>query len=169
MSTTRTPEQNGVVKRRNRTLFEAARTMLSPAKVPLFFWAESIATACFTYNRSLGILLSQELTSQENVPQADETVTTSNELDLLFSLMFDELLNGTTPVVSKSSAVNAADAPNKRQQQNTTLSTSTTVAVDTPPLKIQTTPVTTSQAPTQAPTVTATKNNNQAKTQKENA
>ncbi|GJY17409.1 retrovirus-related pol polyprotein from transposon TNT 1-94 [Tanacetum coccineum] len=37
----------------------------------------------------------------------------SNELDLLFSLMFDELLNGTTQVVSKSSVVNAVDAPDK--------------------------------------------------------
>ncbi|GKF78989.1 putative ribonuclease H-like domain-containing protein, partial [Tanacetum coccineum] len=36
MSTARTPEQNGVVERRNRTLVEAARTMLSAAKVPLF-------------------------------------------------------------------------------------------------------------------------------------
>nr|GFB19571.1 integrase, catalytic region, zinc finger, CCHC-type, peptidase aspartic, catalytic [Tanacetum cinerariifolium] len=44
----RTPEQNGVIKRRNRKLVEAARTMLSAAKVPLFFWAEAIATACFT-------------------------------------------------------------------------------------------------------------------------
>nr|GFA35434.1 copia protein [Tanacetum cinerariifolium] len=51
----RTPEQNGVVERRNRTLVEAARTMLSAAKVPLFFWAEVIATACFTQNRSLVI------------------------------------------------------------------------------------------------------------------
>ncbi|GKG23831.1 hypothetical protein Tco_0391867, partial [Tanacetum coccineum] len=50
--------------------------------------------------------------SQENVPQAAETVTTSNELDFLFSPMFDELLNGTTQVVSKSSAVTIADAPN---------------------------------------------------------
>ncbi|GJU88376.1 retrovirus-related pol polyprotein from transposon TNT 1-94 [Tanacetum coccineum] len=107
--------------------------------------------------------------SQENVPQAAETVTTSNELDLLFSLMFDELLNGTTPVVSKSSAVTTADAPNQRQQQHTTPSTSTTVAADTPPLNIQTTPETTSQAPTQAPIVTATENINQAKTNKENA
>nr|GEW36616.1 hypothetical protein [Tanacetum cinerariifolium] len=49
----RTPEQNGVVKRRNRTLVEAAQTMLSAAKVPLFFWAEAIATTCFTQNRSL--------------------------------------------------------------------------------------------------------------------
>ncbi|GJS11629.1 retrovirus-related pol polyprotein from transposon TNT 1-94 [Tanacetum coccineum] len=54
-STARTPEQNGVVERQNRTLVEAARTMLSAAKVPLFFWAEAIATACFTQNRSLVI------------------------------------------------------------------------------------------------------------------
>ncbi|GJU94566.1 retrovirus-related pol polyprotein from transposon TNT 1-94 [Tanacetum coccineum] len=51
--------------------------------------------------------------SQENVPQAAETVTTSNELDLLFSLMFNELLNGTTIIVLKSSTVTAADAPNQ--------------------------------------------------------
>ncbi|GKE78323.1 retrovirus-related pol polyprotein from transposon TNT 1-94 [Tanacetum coccineum] len=197
--------------------------MLSATKIPLFFWAEAIATTCFTQNRSLVIprhektpyhiinaqkpsvkffyifgslcyivrdgenldkmkekgdacifvgystqsdhvssdpvpqgpttvleqdSLSPRPQSQENVPQVAETVTTSNELDLLFSLMFDELLNGTTPVVSKSSAVHAADAPNKRQQQHTTPSTSTTVAADTPPLNIQTTPETTSQAPT---------------------
>nr|GFC19047.1 retrovirus-related Pol polyprotein from transposon TNT 1-94 [Tanacetum cinerariifolium] len=54
-SVARTPKQNGVVKRRNRTLVKAARTMLSAAKVPLFFWAEAIATACFTQNRSLVI------------------------------------------------------------------------------------------------------------------
>nr|GEV85960.1 hypothetical protein [Tanacetum cinerariifolium] len=55
MSVAQTPKQNGVVKRRNRTLVEVARTMLSVAKVPLFFWAEAIATACFTQNRSLVI------------------------------------------------------------------------------------------------------------------
>nr|GEW05387.1 hypothetical protein [Tanacetum cinerariifolium] len=47
-SVARTPEQNGIVERQNRTLVEAARTMLSAAKVPLFFWVEAIATACFT-------------------------------------------------------------------------------------------------------------------------
>nr|GEY48544.1 retrovirus-related Pol polyprotein from transposon TNT 1-94 [Tanacetum cinerariifolium] len=54
-SIARTPKQNGVVERRNRTLVKAARTMLSTAKVPLFFWAETIATTCFTKNRSLVI------------------------------------------------------------------------------------------------------------------
>nr|GEX24727.1 putative Gag-Pol polyprotein [Tanacetum cinerariifolium] len=103
--------------------------------------------------------------SQENIPQTTETVTTANELDLLISLMFDGLLNGTTQLVSKSSAVTTADATNQCLQQHITLSTSATVATDTPSLNIQTTPGTTSQAPT----VTATENINQAKTNKENA
>ncbi|GJY37793.1 retrovirus-related pol polyprotein from transposon TNT 1-94 [Tanacetum coccineum] len=267
-STARTPEQNGVVKRWNRTLVEAARTMLSAAKVPLFFWAEAIATTCFTQNRSLVIprhektpyhiingrkpsvkffhifgslcyivkdgknldkmkekgdacifvrystksraymvfnkrtriivetihvnfdelsqmasdhissdpilqcpttalehvSLSHGPQSQENVPQAAETVTTSNELDLLFSLMFDELLNGTTPVVSMSFAVTTADAPDKCQQQHITSSSTTTVDADAPPLNIQTTPQTTNQAPTHVPTVSATENIIQAET-----
>ncbi|GKD52920.1 hypothetical protein Tco_1286307 [Tanacetum coccineum] len=106
---------------------------------------------------------------QENVPHLAKTITTSNELDLLFSLMFDELLNGTTPVVSKSLAVTTADALNQRQQQHITPYTSTTVAADTHLLNIQTTLETTSQAPTQAPTVTAIENINQAKTSKEYA
>ncbi|GJR57417.1 retrovirus-related pol polyprotein from transposon TNT 1-94 [Tanacetum coccineum] len=272
-STARTLEQNDVVERRNRTLVETAQTMPSAAKVPLFFWAEAIATTCFTQNCSLVIPrhektpyhiingrkpsvkffhifsslcyiirdgenldkmkekgdscifvgystqsrsyrvynkrtkvivetihvnfdefpqmasdhvssdhvpqcpttalehanLSTGPQSQENFPHSAKIVTTSNELDLLFSLMFDELLNGTTPVVSKSSAVTATDAPNQRQQQNTTPSTSTTVAADIPPLNIQTTPETKNQAPTQAPSVTAIENINQAKTDKENA
>nr|GEX93871.1 retrovirus-related Pol polyprotein from transposon TNT 1-94 [Tanacetum cinerariifolium] len=54
-STARTPEQNDVVKRRSRTLVEVARTMLSATKVPLFFWAEAIATSCFTEKHSLVI------------------------------------------------------------------------------------------------------------------
>ncbi|GKB30708.1 retrovirus-related pol polyprotein from transposon TNT 1-94 [Tanacetum coccineum] len=47
------PQQNGVVERRNRTLMEAARTMLIFVKAPLFLWAEAVATACYTLNRSL--------------------------------------------------------------------------------------------------------------------
>nr|GEZ59665.1 retrovirus-related Pol polyprotein from transposon TNT 1-94 [Tanacetum cinerariifolium] len=189
--------------------------MLSAAKVPLFFWAEAIATACFTQNRSLVMprhektlyhiingrkpsvkffhifgsicyivrdgenldkikekgdecifvgysnqsrayrvfnkrtrvimesihvnfnelpqMASDQLSSdlvpecqtmalnhdslspviqrQANVPQADTTETTSNELDLLFSPMFDKLLNGSSKIVSKPSVVSTADAP----------------------------------------------------------
>nr|GFC06809.1 hypothetical protein [Tanacetum cinerariifolium] len=243
-SVARTPEQNGVVERRNRTLVEAARTMLSATNVPLFFWVEAIATACFTQNRSLVIprhektpyhiineqkpsikffhifgsvcyivrdgenldkmkekgnecifvgystqsrayrvfnkrtrvimesihvnfdelpqmastMASVQISSdpapecqtmvlehgslspgrncQENVSHRDKTGTTSNELDLLFSLMFDELLTGSTKVVSNSSAVSAADAPNQRQQPTTPLNNHSTPAptCQTPPI-----------------------------------
>nr|GEU76369.1 putative reverse transcriptase, RNA-dependent DNA polymerase [Tanacetum cinerariifolium] len=154
-SVAQTPEQNGVDEIQNRTLVEAARTMLSAAKVPLLFWAEAISTACFTQNRCLVIprhektpyhiindrkssvkslqnhvssdpepecqrtalehdSLCPGLQCPENVTQADRTVTTSNEMDLLFSLMFDELLNASSKVVSKSSVVTTADAPNQQ-------------------------------------------------------
>nr|GFD30729.1 integrase, catalytic region, zinc finger, CCHC-type, peptidase aspartic, catalytic [Tanacetum cinerariifolium] len=52
-SAARTPQQNGVVERRNRTLVKAASTMLTFANLPLFLWAEAIAKACFTQNRSI--------------------------------------------------------------------------------------------------------------------
>nr|GEU49716.1 hypothetical protein [Tanacetum cinerariifolium] len=93
--------------------------------------------------------------SQENVPLADETVTTSlNELDMLFSPMFDEYFNGATSVVSKPSVVSIVDASDNRQQPNTTPYTSTTIDADTTQLNIQTTPKHT----TPEPTVTATEN-----------
>nr|GEY32391.1 hypothetical protein [Tanacetum cinerariifolium] len=49
----RSPQQNGFVERRNRTLIEAARTMLIYAQAPLFLRAEAMVTACFTQNRSI--------------------------------------------------------------------------------------------------------------------
>ncbi|GKD33972.1 putative ribonuclease H-like domain-containing protein, partial [Tanacetum coccineum] len=235
-STTRTPKQNGIVERQNRTLVEAARIMLSAAKVLcssglkqlqqhvllrivhsdgenlkkikekgdacIFVGYSTQSRAYRVYNKRTRVIvetihanfdelpqmasnhvssdpIQQCLTmalehvslspgpqSQENVPHSAETVTTSNELDLLFSPMFDELLNKTTPVVSMSSTITTIDAPNQRQHKNTTLSTSMTVTVDIPPLNIQTTLETTSQAPTQAPTVTANENIIQAETNK---
>nr|GEW98139.1 retrovirus-related Pol polyprotein from transposon TNT 1-94 [Tanacetum cinerariifolium] len=49
----RTPQQNGVVERRNRTVVEAVRTMLTFSKLLSFLWAEAITTACFTQNHSI--------------------------------------------------------------------------------------------------------------------
>ncbi|GJR36796.1 retrovirus-related pol polyprotein from transposon TNT 1-94 [Tanacetum coccineum] len=50
-SSVRIPQQNGVVERRNRTLVEAAITMLIFSHAPLFLWTEAIATACYSQNR----------------------------------------------------------------------------------------------------------------------
>nr|GEX96911.1 ribonuclease H-like domain-containing protein [Tanacetum cinerariifolium] len=213
-SVARTPEQNGVVERQNRTLIEAARTMLSTTNVPLFFYAEAIATAfrdgenldkmkekgdaCIfvgysTQSRAYRVFnkrtrmivesihvnfnelpqmalehnsfdpapecqgmtlehvsLSPEHQCQENVPHVDKTVSTLTELDLLFSLMFDELLNGSFKVVSKSSTVSASNASNHRQQ--------------TTPLNNHITPDLSCQVPPHAPSVTSNENMNQAET-----
>nr|GFC36654.1 zinc knuckle family protein [Tanacetum cinerariifolium] len=65
---------------------------------------------------------------QENVSHEDKTVRTSNKLDLLFSSMFDELLNRSSKVVSKYFTVSAADAPYQRQQPTTPLINHTTSA-----------------------------------------
>nr|GEZ75700.1 retrovirus-related Pol polyprotein from transposon TNT 1-94 [Tanacetum cinerariifolium] len=236
-SVARTPEQNGVVERQNRTLVEAARTMLNGAKVPLFFWAEAIATSCFTQNRSLVIprhektpyhiindrkpsvkffhifgslcyivrdgenlnkikekgdacifigystqsrayivfnkrtrvimesihvnfdelpyMASDHVSSDPAPEYQNKTIITSNEMDLLFSPMFDELLNGSSKIVSKSSAVSSVDAPNQRIHHIT-------------PLNDHTTPAPTCQVPTLAPTVTSNENLTQPETYAEN-
>ncbi|GKE73851.1 putative ribonuclease H-like domain-containing protein, partial [Tanacetum coccineum] len=50
-SVARTPQQNGVAEKKNRTLIEAARTMLADFKLPTTFWAEAVNTACYVQNR----------------------------------------------------------------------------------------------------------------------
>ncbi|GKB33046.1 retrovirus-related pol polyprotein from transposon TNT 1-94 [Tanacetum coccineum] len=54
-SVARTPQQNGVAERKNRTLIEVARTMLADSKLPTTFWAEAVNTACYVQNRVLVI------------------------------------------------------------------------------------------------------------------
>nr|GEY13711.1 hypothetical protein [Tanacetum cinerariifolium] len=206
-SVAQTPEQNGVVERRNRTLVEAARTMLSATKKSSVKFFHIFGSLCYivrdgknldkikekgdacifvrystqsrayrVFNKRTRVImetihvnfdklpqialdhvssdpgpqcqstalehdsLSPGFQCQENVTQADRTVTTSNELDLLFSSIFNKLLNGSSQVVSKPSAINTVDVVNQRQQQNTT------------PLNNQTTHDPTCQVPTQAPT-----------------
>nr|GEY02810.1 Gag-Pol polyprotein [Tanacetum cinerariifolium] len=155
-SVARTHEQNGVVKRQNRTLVEAARTMLSTAKMASDHISSDPVPQCQRTTLEHDNL-SPGPQCQENVPQADRTVTTSNELNFLFSPMFDEMLNGSSQVVSKTSVVTTVDAPNQRQHQNIT------------PLNSHTTTAPSCQVLTQSPTVTSTENINQAKMIEENA
>ncbi|GJZ36304.1 putative ribonuclease H-like domain-containing protein [Tanacetum coccineum] len=49
------PQQNGVAERKNKTLIEAARTMLADLKLPTTFWAKAVNTACYVQNRVLVI------------------------------------------------------------------------------------------------------------------
>nr|GEU53960.1 hypothetical protein [Tanacetum cinerariifolium] len=52
-SVPRTPQQNGIAERKNKTLIEAARTMLADSLLPIPFWAEAVNTACYVQNRVL--------------------------------------------------------------------------------------------------------------------
>ena len=52
-SSLRTPEQNGVVERKNRVFIEMARTMLAESSLPKKFWAEAINIACHILNRAV--------------------------------------------------------------------------------------------------------------------
>ncbi|GJT45956.1 putative ribonuclease H-like domain-containing protein [Tanacetum coccineum] len=105
-SVARSPQQNGVVERRNRTLIEAARTMLIYAKAPLFLWAEAVATAYFDelttmdFEHSSSKPALQELTHViissglvPNPPPLTLFVPPSRtDWDILFQPLFDELL-----------------------------------------------------------------------------
>ncbi|GJY70222.1 retrovirus-related pol polyprotein from transposon TNT 1-94 [Tanacetum coccineum] len=150
-STARTPEQNSVVEGRNRTLVEAARTMLSVAKVPLedenldkmkekgdaciFVGYSTQSKAYRVFNKRTRMIVETIHVNFDKLPQmvsdhvssdpAAETETTSNELDLLFGPLFDEYFNGENQVVLKSSVVTTPDASNKPQQPDSTSSTST--------------------------------------------
>nr|GEY02833.1 hypothetical protein [Tanacetum cinerariifolium] len=120
-STNRTPKQNSVVKRQNRTLVEAARTVLSASKLPLFFWAEAIATTCYTQNRSI-IILTHDKTPYHIIndrkasikhlhifyvsSSADSHVPSQQELDLLFGLLYDEFFNAGSNLQDKQPTTN---------------------------------------------------------------
>ncbi|GKD38607.1 retrovirus-related pol polyprotein from transposon TNT 1-94 [Tanacetum coccineum] len=115
----RTPEQNGVVERQNRTLVEAARTMLLASKLPLFFWAKTIATASDTYALSI------------------------QELDFLFSPLFEEYFTAGNQSVSNSSALF-----DNSQQQDTqpTMNVQPTTEPITPTINVNTEENNTNQA-----------------------
>ncbi|GJW99543.1 retrovirus-related pol polyprotein from transposon TNT 1-94 [Tanacetum coccineum] len=171
-STARTPEQNG---------------------------AEAIATTCFTQNRSLVIprhektpyhiingrkpsvkffhifgSLCYTVRGGENLDKMKEKGDACIFVGYSTQSRAYRVYNKRTRVIVETIHVNFDELPHmasdhSTSKQNTTPSTSTTVAADTPPLIIQTTPETTNQAPTQAPTVTAIESINQAETNKENA
>lgn len=54
------PQQNGIAERKNRTLVEATRSMLSHAKLPKMYWAEAVPTAAYIQNRLPTSVLKQE-------------------------------------------------------------------------------------------------------------
>nr|GEZ30664.1 ribonuclease H-like domain-containing protein [Tanacetum cinerariifolium] len=122
MSFVRTPQQNGVVERRNQTLVEAAKTMLIFSRAPLFLWAEAIATNDREDNEMLGAKGDigffigskprlQSMTSGYNssgldLTYAPSTITTQQPtegaLDLLFEAMYDDYIGGQPSATART-------------------------------------------------------------------
>ncbi|GJU82542.1 retrovirus-related pol polyprotein from transposon TNT 1-94 [Tanacetum coccineum] len=102
-SIARTPQQNRVVERRNRTLVEAARIMLIFSKLPEFFWAEAFDE--LTAMASKHDCLEPELQRFNNHNSSAEPINTlsKEDLDNLFGLMFEEYYeqkSSDTPIYS---------------------------------------------------------------------
>nr|GEV55890.1 hypothetical protein [Tanacetum cinerariifolium] len=151
----RTPQQNGVVKRRNRTLIEAARTMLIFSKALIFLWAEDAATAedlgKLQLTADIGIFVGYAPSRKgtgpapnfltpgqissglvpNSVPVTPYTPPTNKELEILFQPMFDEYLEphhavrSVPPAQAVQAPVNSAGTPS-----------STTIDQDAPSLSI---------------------------------
>ncbi|GJV76853.1 putative ribonuclease H-like domain-containing protein [Tanacetum coccineum] len=82
-SVARTPQQNGVAERKNRTLIKAARTMLADFKLSTTFWAEAVNIACYVQNRSADLPFSQSSKSSPDAgfkPLGDDEKKVTEEL-----------------------------------------------------------------------------------------
>nr|GEU84425.1 putative ribonuclease H-like domain-containing protein [Tanacetum cinerariifolium] len=126
-STAKTRQQNVVVERRNRTLVEAARTMLIFSHASLFLWAEAIATACYTQNQTMNItfdelsamafeqnssrpglqgMTSEQISFELELTYAPSTITpqrpSERDLDILFEPFHNEYLGGRLSTVPRA-------------------------------------------------------------------
>nr|GEV94987.1 hypothetical protein [Tanacetum cinerariifolium] len=125
----KTPQQNGVVERRNRTLVETARIMLIFSKALMFLWAEAVATASKileNYNQQLILEYSLGMHQEgkislglvpNSVPAAPYVPPTNKDLEILFQPMFDEYLEPprvvrpVSPAPAVQARVNSAGTP----------------------------------------------------------
>nr|GEW20905.1 Gag-Pol polyprotein [Tanacetum cinerariifolium] len=126
-STARTPEQNDVVERWNRTLVEAPRTMLSASQLPLFFWAESKGYR--VYNKRTRIIVESIHIRFDKIKEVSETqdvyssayadVPSQQELDLLFGPLYDEFFNaGSNPLTNIQSTSAPSTHTNVHAEEN---------------------------------------------------
>ncbi|GJX86804.1 putative ribonuclease H-like domain-containing protein [Tanacetum coccineum] len=112
-SNARTPQQNGVAERKNRTLIEAARTMLADSFLPNTFWAEAVSTACYVLNRVL-------VTKPHNkTPYELVTGDSEKEDESAQDYFVLPIWSSYSSIVKRSTAKDAGEAPNKHPDLKT--------------------------------------------------
>ncbi|GJX64212.1 ribonuclease H-like domain-containing protein [Tanacetum coccineum] len=122
-SNARTPQQNGVAERKNRTLIEAARTMLADSFLPNTFWAEVVSTACYVLNRVL-VTKPQNKTPYELITgpeEANHSAGTQDNIDAGNSEMEADPAQDyfVLPIYSfYTSTVKSSEAKNEGEKSN---------------------------------------------------
>nr|GEY55051.1 putative ribonuclease H-like domain-containing protein [Tanacetum cinerariifolium] len=97
-SVPRTPQQNGITERKNRTLIEAARTMLADSLLPILFWAQAVNTACYVQNK---------VVSTAKLP-----ILNPNEFDL-WKMRIEQVVDGVVHHVAPTTAEQRLDKKNE--------------------------------------------------------
>nr|GEX17741.1 Gag-Pol polyprotein [Tanacetum cinerariifolium] len=114
-SAARTPKQNGVVKRRNRTLVEAARTMLSASQLPLFFWAESKGHR--VYNKRTRMIVKSIHNHFDEIKEVSEMSVANNTSGLVPQRQKASDYDNPDPVPQRQdvSSLVDADVPSQKE------------------------------------------------------
>ncbi|GKF60957.1 putative ribonuclease H-like domain-containing protein, partial [Tanacetum coccineum] len=99
-SNARTLQQNGVVKRTNMTLIEAARTMLEDSLSPTTFWAEAVSTACYIFNREKDeevelIVVPSTVRNTEEIAESRKSSINSKKEEILTDLQQEKKASST--------------------------------------------------------------------------
>ncbi|GKC58711.1 putative ribonuclease H-like domain-containing protein, partial [Tanacetum coccineum] len=119
-SNARTPQQNGVAERKNRTLIKAARTMLADSFLPNTFWAEAVSTACYGLNSP--VRSENQANKTASPKEANHSAGTQDNIDAGNFEMEDEstqdyfvlpIWSSYTSTVKSSEAKNEGEKPNK--------------------------------------------------------
>ncbi|GJY55863.1 putative ribonuclease H-like domain-containing protein [Tanacetum coccineum] len=114
-SNARTPQQNGVAERKNRTLIEAARTMLADSFLPNTFWAEAVSTACYVLNRVL-VTKPQNKTPYELITGTEDNIDAGDseiEAESAQDYFVLPIWSSYTSTVKSTKAKNTGEEPNK--------------------------------------------------------
>ncbi|GKB67204.1 putative ribonuclease H-like domain-containing protein, partial [Tanacetum coccineum] len=119
-SNVRTPQQNGVAKRKNKTLIEVAKTMLADSFLPNTFWAEAVSTACYVLNRP--VRSENQANKTVGPKEANHSACTQDTIDagnykmesgLAQDYFVLPICSSYTSIVKSSKAKNEGEKPNK--------------------------------------------------------
>ncbi|GJS28675.1 putative ribonuclease H-like domain-containing protein [Tanacetum coccineum] len=116
-SIVRTPQQNGVAERKNRTLIEAARTMLIDSFLPTTFWAKAVNIACYVQNRVL-VTKPHNKTPYELLHGIKDTIdVVPTQQYILLPLLFDSL-QSLEDVVADDAGKKSTEEPANKGERN---------------------------------------------------